>query len=155
MATTEKIKRGVKHPATVVAVKKRRYSKPIPDDFLPRFEAAGLIVDDNDHNVTVYRDGRPIGRVWGPAADGSRAWFASCNGSATIRVCTRDDGLSCVLGVAAAAVAELPAAPEPAPVPVPTAEHGSAGPRGACASGPGYGTSRLVDLGAVTRWRMP
>lgn len=84
--------------STVVAVKQRRYSDPIPAEFLPLFETAGIVVDDNDHNVIAYRDGHKCGSVWGPSTEGQ--WFAYREDSDPVRVPTRDDGLRHLVGVA-------------------------------------------------------
>jgi hypothetical protein len=93
MADPTKTYRGHAHPATVVAVRNRRWSEPIPDEFLPRFEAAGLVVDDNDHQVIVYASGHKVGAVWGPAADGTGEWFSYRAGTDPVRVPDRDAGL--------------------------------------------------------------
>lgn len=93
--SNEKIKRG-----PVVAVSDRKYSDPIHDQFLPLFERAGLVVDDNDHNVIVYEAGRKVASVWGPAAEGY--WFAYWKTTEPVRVESRDDGLRHVIGGALA-----------------------------------------------------
>lgn len=101
MTNQPKIQRGHAHKATVVAVATRRWSEPIPDQFLPLLESAGLVVDDNDHNVIAYRHGKKIGSVWGPAVEGH--WFAYRDGTEAVRVVgTRDDGLRHLLGEAVA-----------------------------------------------------
>ncbi len=97
MADPTKVQRGHAHSATVVAVAVRRWSDPIPDDFLPLFEAAGLVVDDSDDEVIAYRDGVKVGAVWGPAVEGH--WFAYRDGTGPVRVATRDDGLRHLLGI--------------------------------------------------------
>jgi hypothetical protein len=97
MSDPTKVSRGVSRSATLVAVKDRRWSEPIPDEFLSLFEAAGLIVDDNDHYVTAYRAGLKAGAVWGPAVPGY--WFAASGDSGTVRVASRDDGLRRLLGL--------------------------------------------------------
>lgn len=99
-----KVSRGVAHSATLVAVKDRRYTEPIPDEFLPRFEAAGLVVDDSDRNVIFYRADHKAGVVWACEMPGCwLAWRAHIPGA--IRVRSRDDGLRYVLGDVVAEVA--------------------------------------------------
>ena len=94
---TDRIKRG-----RISAVAGRTWTEPSPDEFLTAIEAAGLVVDDNDHNVIVYRAGRKYGSVWGPAIEGH--WFAYRNGCDPLRVPDRDGGLRHVLGLDAGAV---------------------------------------------------
>lgn len=77
----------------VVAVAERRWSEPIPEMFLPLFSAAGLVVDDRDSQVLAFHNGRKVGAVWGPAADGTGEWFAYRDGLDPVRVASRDDGL--------------------------------------------------------------
>jgi hypothetical protein len=91
------------HKAVVVAVAKRQYSDPIPDEFLPLFVADGLRVDDDDHNVIAYRAGKKVGAVWGPGVEGH--WFAYRDGSDAARVADRDAGLRHMLGLGTDAVA--------------------------------------------------
>jgi hypothetical protein len=92
-----KIRRGIQHAATVVAVSMRHYSEPIPDEFLPQFEAAGIVVDDNDHDVIFYRAGRKVGAVFGPSVSGG--WFAYRDPTGVINVDDRDAGLRHVLTI--------------------------------------------------------
>jgi hypothetical protein len=92
MADPTKIKRG-----PVVAVAARTYSEPIPDEFLPLFEQAGVAVDDNDHHVTIYRGGSDYSFVWGPAVEGH--WFARHGSDNGVRVPDRDAGLRWALGI--------------------------------------------------------
>lgn len=92
------IKRG-----PLVAVRDRHYSEPIPDEFLPLFEAAQLRVDDNDHHVTLYRGGCNYSFVWGPSVEGQ--WFARHNSDNGVRVADRDAGLRWALGLDTEAVA--------------------------------------------------
>jgi hypothetical protein len=94
---SDRIKRG-----RISAVAERTWTEPIPDEFLAALDAAGLIVDDNDHNVIVYRAGHKYGSVWGPAVEGH--WFAHRDGSDPTRVPDRDSGLRHVLGLDAEAV---------------------------------------------------
>jgi len=111
MADPTEIQRGHAHKATVVAVAERHWSDPIPDEFLALFEAAGLVIDDNDHTVIAYRHGRKIGAVWGPAVEGH--WFAyrsdtPCatfpdHGQQARRVADRDEGLRHLLDTEQAA----------------------------------------------------
>jgi hypothetical protein len=97
MADPTKIKRG-----PVVEVREREYSGPIPDSMLPRFEAAGLVVDDNDHDVTLYRAGFGHAAVWGPAVEGH--WFARYRSAEAVRVAGRDEALTYLLDQFAAEV---------------------------------------------------
>lgn len=101
MTDASKIYRGVKHGATLLAVRDRQCSEPIPDEFLPQFEAAGLVVDDGDHQVILYSAGKKYGAVWGPSVDG--AWFANLGGADAVRVESRDAGLRHVLAAKAVA----------------------------------------------------
>lgn len=83
----------------IASVRFRRYSKPIPTEFEGRFAAAGLTVTDRDDAVEIYRDGRKVAAVWGPAVEGH--WFAYAEGQhngEAIRVGGRDEGLQLVLG---------------------------------------------------------
>lgn len=91
MADPTKVYRGHDHKATLVAVASRRWSDPIPDEFLPLFEAAGLVVDDNDHYVIGYLAGHKMGAVWGPAVEGH--WFAYYGQTEPVGVANRDAGL--------------------------------------------------------------
>src|SRR5689334_3624754 len=95
MSDPTKTQRGHAHNTTVVAVNRRTYSEPIPDHFLPEFEAAGLVVDDNDSEVIVYRDGRKVGAAWGPAVEGH--WFAYAGTTTAVRVADRDMALRHVI----------------------------------------------------------
>jgi hypothetical protein len=95
--TREKIKRG-----PLVAVSRRIYTDPIPDELVQVAETAGLTLDDEDHHVIAYRDGKKCGTVWGPSVEGE--WFAYRDGSAAVRVPTRDDALRHMLGLDAEAV---------------------------------------------------
>lgn len=95
--TGEKIKRG-----PLVAVAKRIYSDPIPDELVREAETAGLTLDDKDHNVIAYRNGKKCGAVWGPSVESE--WFAYRDGSPAVRVPTRDDALRHMLGLDAEAV---------------------------------------------------
>lgn len=97
----DKIKRG-----PVVEVATRTYSEPIPDDMLPRFEAAGLVVDDNDHSVAIYRAGFKVGAVWGPAVEGD--WFGGTTEANIARKPTRDEALACVLDLLAVPSSDVP-----------------------------------------------
>lgn len=99
---SERIQRGHAHKATVVAVADRQWSDPIPDEYLPLFETAGIVLDDNDHNVIAYHAGRKCGAVWGPAVEGH--WFAYREGTDPVRVSSRNDGLRHLLGLDTEAV---------------------------------------------------
>jgi hypothetical protein len=81
-----KIKRG-----PVVSVAERKYSAPISDELLSLFDTARLVVDDFDHNYTVYYAGRSIGVVWGPSVEDE--WFVRPVGQDARRVPTRDGAL--------------------------------------------------------------
>jgi len=98
MSDPTKIERGHAHKRTLVAVASRLWSEPIPDEFLLRFEAAGLVVDDEDHAVTVYSAGSKVGAVWGPAIEGD--WFAFYGQTDPVRVPSRDAGLRHLLEAA-------------------------------------------------------
>jgi hypothetical protein len=88
----------------VVEVTQRRYSEPIPDDLLARFEAAQLVFDDNDHSVAIYRAGFKVGSVWGPAVEGD--WFGGTTEENITRLPTRDEALEYVLTAATQAKTE-------------------------------------------------
>ena len=88
--TRDLIKRG-----PVVAVAKRQYSKPIPAEFLPLIEQAGMVADDNDHTVIFYSHGIKRGSVFGPSVEGH--WFAYRGEKGVVTVASRDDGLRHVL----------------------------------------------------------
>jgi hypothetical protein len=95
------MKPGFTKRGPVVEVDARRYSEPIPDALLAKFDAAGLVLDDSDHAVIVYRAGRSVGSVWGPAVEGD--WFAATTPDNGVRVATRDDALTHLLDTIAGA----------------------------------------------------
>jgi hypothetical protein len=84
--STGKIKRG-----PVVEVPKREWTEPIPDELLADAERAGLVLDDNDHNVIAYLAGRKYSSAWGPAVEGH--WFVQRLNEEAIRVVDRDAAL--------------------------------------------------------------
>jgi hypothetical protein len=81
-----KLKRG-----PVVPIPDRRFSDPIPDAVLAAFDDAQLVVDDDDHNYTVYGAGRGIAVVWGPAVEGD--WFVKVGEPEAWREPSRDAAL--------------------------------------------------------------
>jgi hypothetical protein len=88
-----KIKRG-----PMVSVPERNYSQPVPDEILARIEDAQLVLDDNDHTYTLYFNGKCVGVVWGPSADGNDSWFYRIGGMPeAIKVIGRDTALNAAL----------------------------------------------------------
>lgn len=82
-----KLKRG-----PVVEVPERQYSEPFSDETLTAADRAGLVIDDNDHTVTVYFHGVKQAVIWGPSVEGE--WFAQhMDESQAVRVETRDRAL--------------------------------------------------------------